>query len=255
MSSSTGANSPQGGLGTFGGVFTPSILTILGLVLFLLVPFVVGSVGLIQALLILGLSTLVSVLTSISLATVATNIRVGGGGEYYIISRTLGIEFGGAVGVVLYLAISVSIAFYSIGFAEAVVTALGEDNTRLVQLVAAGLVLLIALIAFVGSDLATRLQFFVMALLVVALLSFLFGSIGSFEFNQFTDNLGAPDTEDRIGFWEAFAIFFPAVTGFSPGRGDVGRPSDTQRIHHTGNLRSGRPIDRGVPHRDRLAGW
>ena len=67
------ANAPQpaqGTLGTFGGVFTPSILTILGLVLFLLVPFVVGSVGLFQALLILGLSTLVSVLTSISLATV-----------------------------------------------------------------------------------------------------------------------------------------------------------------------------------------
>ena len=74
---STNAPQPvQGTLGTFGGVFTPSILTILGLVLFLLVPFVVGSVGLFQALLILGLSTLVSVLTSISLATVATNLSL-----------------------------------------------------------------------------------------------------------------------------------------------------------------------------------
>ena len=221
----------QGTLGTFGGVFTPSILTILGLVLFLLVPFVVGSVGLFQALLILGLSTLVSVLTSISLATVATNIRVGGGGEYYIISRTLGIEFGGAVGVVLYLAISVSIAFYSIGFAEAVVTALGRDSIRLVQLIAAALVLIIAVIAFVGSDLATRLQFFVMALLVLALLSFLFGSIGSFDFGQFTDNIGRPDTsDDDVGFWTAFAIFFPAVTGFSQGvamSGDLRTPSES----------------------------
>ena len=97
----TSSSSAQGTLGTFGGVFTPSILTILGLVLFLRVPYVVGSVGLGQAFLILLLSTLVSVLTSISLAVVATNMRVGGGGEYYIISRTLGIEFGGAVGVVL----------------------------------------------------------------------------------------------------------------------------------------------------------
>ena len=152
MSSTPSATPQQGGLGTFGGVFTPSILTILGLVLFLLVPFVVGAVGLIQALIILGLSTLVSVLTSISLAVVATNMRVGGGGEYYIISRTLGIEFGGAVGVVLYLAISVSIAFYSIGFAEAVVTALGQDNTRLVQLVAAGLVLLIACLLYTSPS-------------------------------------------------------------------------------------------------------
>jgi len=218
----------QGTLGTFGGVFTPSILTILGLVLFLLVPFVVGAVGLIQALLILGLSTLVSVLTSISLATVATNMRVGGGGEYYIISRTLGIEFGGAVGVVLYLAISVSIAFYSIGFAQAVVTALGQDSTRLVQLVAAGLVLLIAAIAFIGADLATKLQFVVMVLLVIALFSFLFGSIGDFDFGQFTDNLGKPDAGADIGFWEAFALFFPAVTGFSQGvamSGDLRTPS------------------------------
>ena len=98
---SLGAQEPVGTLGTFGGVFTPSILTILGLVLFLRVAYVVGSVGLVRALLILGLATSVSVLTSISLAVVATNMRVRGGGEYFLISRTLGIEFGGAVGVVL----------------------------------------------------------------------------------------------------------------------------------------------------------
>ena len=228
MSNATAPTQPTGTLGTFGGVFTPSILTILGLVLFLLVPFVIGAVGLTQALIILALSTLVSVLTSISLAIVATNMRVGGGGEYYIISRTLGIEFGGAVGVVLYLALSVSIAFYSIGFAEAVVTALGRDNTRLVQLVAAGLILLIALIAFIGADLATRLQFLVMALLVIALLSFFFGAIGDFDAGQFRDNLGSPDSDSDIGFWGAFAIFFPAVTGFSQGvamSGDLRTPS------------------------------
>ncbi len=224
-----GTATEQGGtLGTFGGVFTPSILTILGLVLFLRVPYVVGAVGLGQALIILALSTLVSILTSISLAVVATNMRVGGGGEYYIISRTLGIEFGGAVGVVLYLAISVSIAFYSIGFAEAVVTALGRDSTRLVQLVAAGLVLLIAAIGFIGADLATRLQYVVMVLLVIALVSFLLGAVGNFDGAQFQDNLASPDSGEDIGFWQAFAIFFPAVTGFSQGvamSGDLRTPS------------------------------
>ena len=233
MTQGTTTTAPTGSLGTFGGVFTPSILTILGLVLFLRVPFVVGAVGLTQSLLILGLSTLVSVLTSISLAIVATNIRVGGGGEYYIISRTLGIEFGGAVGVVLYLAISVSIAFYSIGFAEAVVTAItdgDEINTQLVQLVAAFLVLVIAAIGFIGADLATRLQFFVMALLIIALLSFLFGAVGEFDAGQFRENLASPDSGEDIGFWEAFAIFFPAVTGFSQGvamSGDLRTPSES----------------------------
>lgn len=217
-----------GTLGTFGGVFTPSILTILGLVLFLRVPYVIGAVGLGQALLILALSTLVSVLTSISLAVVATNMRVGGGGEYFLISRTLGIEFGGAVGVVLYLAISVSIAFYAIGFAEALVIELGRESTVLIQVVAAGLVLLLAIIGYIGADLATRLQYLVMTLLVLALLSFVLGAVRDFNFDQMTGSFGRTETSADVGFWEAFAIFFPAVTGFSQGlamSGDLRTPS------------------------------
>ena len=81
-------------------------------------------------------------------------MRVGGGGEYYLISRTLGVEFGGAVGLVLYLAISVSIAFYAIGFAEAAVVATGTSSTVWIRLVAAAVVLVLALIGFVGADLA-----------------------------------------------------------------------------------------------------
>jgi hypothetical protein len=78
----------QGSLGTFGGVFTPSVLTILGLILFLRLGFVVGHGGLIQAMIIIGLANLISVLTSLSLAAIATNLRVKGGGDYYLISRT-----------------------------------------------------------------------------------------------------------------------------------------------------------------------
>jgi len=214
------------GLGTFGGVFTPSILTILGLVLFLRVPFVVGSVGIVRALLILALATSVSILTSISLATVATNMKVGGGGEYFLISRTLGIEFGGAVGLVLYVAISVSIAFYAIGFAEALAGAFGSDNARLVQLIAALTVLLLMSIGLIGADLATRLQYLVLVLLVVSLVSFFIGAFGEFSQNQLTKNVGASDQGES--FWATFAIFFPAVTGFSQGvamSGDLRNPS------------------------------
>lgn len=191
----------------------------------------VGSVGTLQALLILALATSVSVLTSISLAVVATNMKVGGGGEYFLISRTLGIEFGGAVGVVLYLAISVSIAFYAIGFAEAVVTAFDSSSTVMIQLVAAGLVLILGGISFVGADLATRLQYLVMALLIMALLSFFLGALGDFDAGVFSDNVNSPDVntpDSAVGFWEAFAVFFPAVTGFSQGvamSGDLRDPS------------------------------
>ena len=75
-----------GTLGTFGGVFTPSILTILGLILFLRLGYVVGNAGLGQALLILLLANGISVLTSVSLAGIATNLKVKGGGDYYLIS-------------------------------------------------------------------------------------------------------------------------------------------------------------------------
>ncbi len=108
-----------GTLGTFAGVFTPSILTILGIILFLRLGFVVGNAGLGRALIILALANGISVLTSFSLSAIATNLKVKGGGDYYLISRTLGLEFGGAIGIVLFLAQSVSIAFYCIGFGEA----------------------------------------------------------------------------------------------------------------------------------------
>ena len=92
-----------GTLGTFGGVFTPSILTILGIILFLRLGYVVGSAGLGRALLIIGLANAISVLTTFSLSAISTNLRVKGGGDYYLISRTLGVEFGGAIGIVSML--------------------------------------------------------------------------------------------------------------------------------------------------------
>ena len=88
---------PAGGtLGTFAGVFTPSVLTILGIILFLRLGYVVGEAGLARALAIIALANAISILTSLSLSAIATNLNVKGGGDYYIISRTLGPEFGGA---------------------------------------------------------------------------------------------------------------------------------------------------------------
>ncbi|MEQ9448220.1 MAG: hypothetical protein RLN70_04830 [Rhodospirillaceae bacterium] len=112
------AESPaRGNLGTFAGVFTPSILTILGIILFLRVAYVVGEAGVLVALVIIVAANAISVLTSVSVSGIATNLRVKGGGDYYLISRTLGPEFGGAIGLVLFLAQSISVGFYAIGFA------------------------------------------------------------------------------------------------------------------------------------------
>ncbi|MBC2712962.1 MAG: amino acid permease [Desulfosarcina sp.] len=212
-------------LGTFAGVFTPSILTILGIILFLRLGYVVGSAGLGRGLIIIALANAISVLTSISLSAVATNVKVRGGGDYYLISRTLGLEFGGSIGLVLFLAQSVSIAFYCIGFGEAVAAFFPQAHHLTVQLIAAGAVAFLFIFAWQGADWATRFQFFVMALLVAALISFFIGGIRSWDSALLAANWAAP--ENGAAFWVLFAIFFPAATGFTQGvsmSGDLADP-------------------------------
>lgn len=111
------------GLGTFGGVFTPSILTILGVIMYLRFGWVVGNAGLIGTLIIVTIATAITFLTALSVCAIATDRVVRAGGAYYMISRSLGIEIGGAVGISLYFAQAVSVALYTIGFAESVVNA------------------------------------------------------------------------------------------------------------------------------------
>lgn len=218
--------SAPGRLGTFGGVFTPSVLTILGLVLFLRVGYVTGNVGLGQMLAILALATSVTVLTTISLAAIATNLRVGGGGVYFLISRTLGPAFGGAIGIVLYLAMSVSVAFYTIGLGEALATVLGLDDPSAPRAIAAITIVLLLGLAWLGADIATRLQYVVMVALVIALVAYFVGVGDELRVGRLSESFSAPEGGDS--FWVAFALFFPAVTGFTQGvamSGDLATPS------------------------------
>jgi amino acid transporter len=210
-------------------VFTPSILTILGIILFLRLDYVVGSAGLARALLIIGLANVISILTSVSLSAIATNLKVKGGGDYYLISRTLGLEFGGAIGLVLFLAQSVSIAFYCIGFGEALIDILPSQNLFLKpQLIACGAVSFLFIFAWLGADWATRFQYVVMTLLAMALLSFFFGGIPQWDSTQLVQNWNVPSGSPD--FWLLFAIFFPAVTGFTQGvsmSGDLKDPGQS----------------------------
>jgi amino acid transporter len=216
-----------GGLGTFAGVFTPSILTILGIILFLRLGYVTGCAGLGRALIIIAIANLISILTSQSLAAIATNLKVKGGGDYYLISRTLGYPFGGAIGIVLYLAQSVSVAFYCIGFAEATTTTLSLPpffDGRTVAVMAVGLLLILA---WLGADWATRFQYGVMVLLGAALLSFYAGGLVKWQAATFAANWTAP--ADAPPFWVIFGIFFPAVTGFTQGVSMSGDLKDSSK--------------------------
>ncbi len=228
------ANPHPGTLGTFAGVFTPSVLTILGIILFLRLGYVVGAAGLGRALLILAFANGISVLTSLSLSAVATNLRVKRGGDYYLISRTLGHEFGGAIGLVLFLAQAISIGFYCIGFAEVMASMLPApftDHSHYIAAVAAGLLFVFA---WLGADWATRFQYGVMAILVAALVSFFAGGLVRWDSALLLQNWSAPATS--LGFWVLFALFFPAVTGFTQGVSMSGDLKDPGRSLPLGTL-------------------
>ena len=114
---------PAARFGAFGGVFTPCTLTILGVIMFLRFGEVVGNAGVWHGVIIVLLAKVITTLTALSLSAIATNTRVRGGGAYFLISRSLGVEFGGSIGVVFFLAQATSVAMYVIGFTEVLVAA------------------------------------------------------------------------------------------------------------------------------------
>jgi amino acid transporter len=217
--------SRAGKLGTFAGVFTPSVLTILGLILFLRLEYVVGGAGLARALGIILIANAISLITSMSVAAIATNLKVKSGGDYYLISRTLGLRFGGAIGIVLFCAQSVSVGFYCIGFASATAELLSWEGQWAVRTLAAMAVALLFVPAWLGSDWASRFQYIIMAVMAAALLSFAAGAFQQWDGALLAGNWSAPG--DGGSFWLIFAIFFPAVTGFTQGvsmSGDLREP-------------------------------
>lgn len=209
------------GLGTFGGVYTPSLLTILGVIMYLRFGWVVGNVGLLGALLIVTLSTSITLLTALSVSAIATDRVVRTGGAYYMISRSLGIETGGAVGISLYFAQALSIALYTLGFAESLVATFPVLNQLYVALITT---IFVAVLAYTSAQLAIRTQYIILAAIVLSLLSFAFG--GSIEPTEI-ELWGAADRLSEP-FWAVFAVFFPAVTGIMAGvnmSGDLRNPT------------------------------
>merc|ERR1719369_149479 len=100
------------------GVFMRCLLNIWGVMLFLRLTWVIGQAGIIEGLLLMTIANVVTTLTTLSMSAVCTNGQIKGGGVYYMISRSLGPEFGGAIGLMFTLANSIAVAMYVIGFCE-----------------------------------------------------------------------------------------------------------------------------------------
>ena len=104
--------------GTFAGVFTPTLLTILGVIMYLRMGWVVGNAGLLGAWLIIIVSFLITLTTALSMSAITTNIRIGAGGAYAIISQALGLEVGGSLGIPRYVSQGLAVTMYIFGFRE-----------------------------------------------------------------------------------------------------------------------------------------
>ncbi len=229
MSDASNAPSDAGSsrtlFGTFSGVFTPNVLTILGVIMFLRFGQIVGQSGIIDAIIIVLCAKLITSLTAVSLAGVATNIRVKGGGAYFLISRSLGPEFGGAIGVVFFLAQAVSVAMYVIGFTEAFTNAFPASEAYQ-PLVATTINVIVFICVFIGASWTIKVQFGILAVLGISLLSFYLGALMHFSPHTAVANLHAGYTPGQSVF-TMFALFFPAATGIMAGAnmsGDLKEP-------------------------------
>lgn len=227
------------------------LLNIYGVMLFLRMGWIVAQAGIIETLVIIAISAIVCVITTLSLCAISTNGEVKGGGIYYIISRSLGPEFGASVGVVFAFANAVAASMNTIGFCNSLNDLLGSyglkiidggiNDTRIIGIVA---LMIMIVICAVGMEWEVKAQNVLILIIVGAIIDFMVGAAmgpGStelvskgfpgFSAEVFTSNLKSDYRYSENlsqDFFTVFAIFFPSVTGIQAGAnisGDLKDPS------------------------------
>lgn len=218
--------------GTFAGVFTPSILTILGVIMYLRVPYLVGQAGLYWMVGIILVAHVVSITTGLSVASISTNKKIETGGVYYIISRSLGLSIGGTLGIALFVGMSFGVSLYVIGFSESLNNFLDIENTKAsLRLTGSITLALVTLLTFISTSLALKTQFFILAAVVLSLISIFAGQGVSSPAQPLL--LPAEDPPDVMIL---FGIFFPSVTGFTAGVAMSGDLKDPKKSIPWGSI-------------------
>ncbi|KAK2488810.1 hypothetical protein MC885_011502 [Smutsia gigantea] len=260
------------------GVLVRCMLNIWGVMLFIRLSWIVGEAGIGLGVIIIGLavtvtgitglstsaiatngyvrgglgvliillSTMVTSITGLSTSAIATNGFVRGGGAYYLISRSLGPEFGGSIGLIFAFANAVAVAMYVVGFAETVVDLLKEsdsmmvDPTNDIRIIGSITVVILLGISVAGMEWEAKAQVILLIILLIAIANFFIGTVipsnyekkskGFFNYQAsiFAENFGPSFTKGE-GFFSVFAIFFPAATGILAGAnisGDLEDPQD-----------------------------
>ena len=214
--------------GTFAGVFTPTTLTILGVIMYIRQPWVVGNAGVIGALVIVLLSVAITLTTALSLSSITTNVRIGSGGAFSLISQSLGLEIGGAIGIPFYFAQAIAVSMYIFGFREGLQILLPYANPLVLDLIIFAVVMSIP---FISTSFAFKIQYVILGVIVLSLISIygaLFVNHLNYNIEWFGKYPGSVENNfSGSSFWTVFAVFFPAVTGVMAGAnmsGDLTNP-------------------------------
>ena len=218
--------------GLFSGVFTPSILTILGVIMYLRLPWIVGQAGLFSTIGIIVVAHIISVTTGLSVSSIATDKKVRAGGSYYIISRSLGLPIGGTLGLALFVGLSFSVSLYLIGFSESFLSYWDIEVTRnSIRIAGTTALLLVTIITFISTALALKTQYFILAAIALSLISIFFGN------HNFEPAEPLLSSIPSAAPWMVlFGIFFPAVTGFEAGVSMSGDLKDPKKSIPLGTI-------------------
>ncbi|MDA3853660.1 MAG: amino acid permease [Bacteroidales bacterium] len=226
--------------GTFGGVFTPTLLTIIGVIMYLRLGWVVGNAGLLGAWLIIIISSLITLTTALSMSSITTNIKIGAGGAYAIISQSLGLEIGGSLGIPRYVSQALAVTMYIFGFREDWLFIFPAHSAFIVDVAVFSV---IYAIAYKSADLAIRSQYLIMVVIFASLVGMVLAAYHGSMQNSFSDTLqwgtfaGSIENDfSGSNFWIVFAVFFPAATGIMAGANMSGELKDPKRSIPVGTL-------------------
>ncbi len=215
---------PQG-LGTFSGVYLPSVLQMLGVILFMRLGWITGHIGISQMTFIILMASSILFLTGLSMTSIVTNMKVGSGGSYYIISRSLGMEFGSAIGILLTIAQLTTIAVCVSGFAISLQELIPGTSLPFLE----GCALLgLGIVAMLPVDFALKTQGVIFCIVMTAIISVFLGDSA-----RIPETIAPLSSLETVSFWAAFALFFPATTGIESGMamsGDLKSPSRSLAI-------------------------
>ncbi|KFD63013.1 hypothetical protein M514_24780 [Trichuris suis] len=235
---------PHVKLGWIEGVLVRSSLSVFGVIFYLRLTWIQAQAGIALASVIVIVSSLVGLLTGISLSAICTNGRVQSGGVYYIISRTLGAEFGGSIGIIFSLGNVTAAAITVLGFAETIVSLMqgfaveivdgAKMDIRIIGWITATILLIIV---FTGVSFEAKAQLILMVILLASVTNYYVGTflepsiearakgIVGYDAETMKNNF-LPDWRGE-DFFSVLAIYFPAVAGFMTGAnisGDLKNP-------------------------------